>query len=56
MKFRKYVFSKPKPGKWPLQHLYLKINSECLARENPSEESSVSESSQLELLHEAINF
>ena len=26
-----------KPRNWPLQHLYLKINSELHARDNPSE-------------------
>ena len=45
----------PKPGNWPSQHLYLKMNSGCQARENPSEETK-SESNQIRELHETINF
>ena len=43
----------PKPGNWLLQHVYLKINTGCHARENPYEEA-ISESSQIRELHETI--
>ena len=29
----------PKPGNWPTQHLYLKVNNGCHARGNLSEET-----------------
>ena len=52
MKPRQYKYS-PKPGDCALQHLYLKINTGCHARENPSEET-ISESSQISELHETM--
>ena len=36
LNLRKYVFAKP--GKWPSQHLYLKIDSEFHARKNPKQQ------------------
>ena len=45
----------PKPGNWPSQHLYLKIDSVGSIRDNFSEET-ISESTQIRELHETINF
>ena len=43
----------PKPGNWPSQHLYLKINTGYNASENPSEET-ISECSQIRELNQKI--
>ena len=45
----------PKPGNWPLQYLYLKINSGFHGRKSSSE-ATISESSQIRELHEKNNF
>ena len=45
----------PKPGNWPLQYLYLKINSGFHGRKSSSE-ATISESSQIRGLHEKKNF
>ena len=42
---RKYIFTKP--GKWPSEHLYLKINSGFHARKNPKQQYRISESSHI---------
>ena len=43
----------PKPGKWPSQHLYLKINSGFHARKNPKQQYLKVVTSRSVMLHSA---
>ena len=43
----------PKPGEWPSQHLYLKINSEFHARKSPKQQYLKVVTSHSVMLHSA---